>query len=461
MKVSYRKASIAVMLVLGVFVGQGKTFAADWLALQGTEPESNNEQAQIWGFIQGQYQYDMSYGNSNNLYVPAKLIGPNLTSNSQFNIARARIGVRGNNFPLDNKLNYFLLMELGNNGITAGGKYGKLTDASVTLNHVPFAKVRIGMFKYPGSEEGLQSATVAEFINFSAVTNALNLERFPNDDNYAKTFDMRGNREAQQLFVSANGFEKPVGAFRDVGVQIFNTFKAGDWELSYATMAGNGNGLNVGDNDGSLTYYFYGASEWVFGGKGGRREGLKIYGWHQTGWRNFDTDFSNQVSNAQTLVGVSSGTTFYTPYSRIRSGGGFSLRWKDLHVSGEYMRGQGMIFLGAHKESFDLNVPGEGSPGDGLLGLAYGWYVDGTWALFNSGFLIGARFDTLNRLTGDQLETSFYNTTLAVQYVLNKKARLAVNYEDRRAVSLNSVPALEDNFSGLRGRISSQVTVAY
>ena len=45
-----------------------------------------------------------------------------------------------------------------------------------------------------------------------------------------------------------NAFERPVGAFRDVGVQMFDWFKFGnDWEWSYAIMMGNGNGLKKQD----------------------------------------------------------------------------------------------------------------------------------------------------------------------------------------------------------------------
>ncbi len=134
-------------------------------------------------------------------------------------------------------MNYFLLAEFGNNGITTGkgASQGQLTDASVTLNYIPGARVRAGLFKTPGSEEGLQAAFVANYINFSNATDRLLLER---DFEYES-----GNTER----------DGPVGAFRDTGVQVFDTFNLGGWDTSYAVMIGNGSGLAVTNNNGIWT----------------------------------------------------------------------------------------------------------------------------------------------------------------------------------------------------------------
>ena len=131
---------------------------------------------------------------------------------------------------------------MGNNGITEpGNSFAKMTDASVTFNHLKGARIRAGLFKYPGSEEGLQAIHVFDYINFTWVTAQMMLERFPNR-NYT------ANIPPQSLppEVPFNGFENGVGAFRDVGVQVFDWFKVGnDWELSYAAMIGNGNGCRA------------------------------------------------------------------------------------------------------------------------------------------------------------------------------------------------------------------------
>ena len=96
-----------------------------------------------------------------------KLLGPDLNSQSGFNLNRARIGVRGTGFPIDNHVNYFMLLEMGNNGITHGGSaFAKLTDASITLNYLPGARIRAGLFKTPGAEEGLQAIHTFDYIDF-------------------------------------------------------------------------------------------------------------------------------------------------------------------------------------------------------------------------------------------------------------------------------------------------------
>ncbi|MEZ5542892.1 MAG: hypothetical protein R3F42_12745 [Pseudomonadota bacterium] len=175
-----RQAALAAVVTGGMLAGTSAQ-AANWLMLQGTEPAGAAERAKVWGFVQVQYQKDYSDPNAAGAYIPPKLIGPNLDSQSAFNVNRARIGVRGSNFPLDSKTNYFLLLEMGNNGITApGNSFVKATDASVTFSHVPGARIRAGLFKYPGAEEGLQAIHVFDYINFTKVTNELLLERFPN-----------------------------------------------------------------------------------------------------------------------------------------------------------------------------------------------------------------------------------------------------------------------------------------
>ncbi len=159
--------------------------AANWLMLQGTERDAAAGRAKVWGFIQPEVVYTkgstLKGGPLANNPAQFNMVGPNATSRATFQIRRARIGVRGQGFPLDGKTNYFILTEFGNNGITVpgGGKSaGKLTDASVTFNHIPYARIRVGQFKYPGAEEGLQAIHVFDYINFTNVANQLLLERF-------------------------------------------------------------------------------------------------------------------------------------------------------------------------------------------------------------------------------------------------------------------------------------------
>ena len=157
--------------------------AANWLALQGTERTDAAPRVKVWGFIQPEYQSTsdtkLVAGGWSGQKAIFNQMRPDLKAAEGFNVLRARLGVRGTAMPLDSNVNYFLLAEFGNNGVTRqGGGNVKVTDASVTLNHIPGARLRIGQFKTPGSEEGLQAIHVFDYINFTGATNGLLLERF-------------------------------------------------------------------------------------------------------------------------------------------------------------------------------------------------------------------------------------------------------------------------------------------
>jgi len=425
--------------------------AANWLMLQGTEPESSAPRAKVWGFIQAQYQKDNSDANATNGYVPPKLIGPNLSSQEQFNVNRARIGVRGTGFPLDGKTNYFILAEFGNNGITApGDRNARVTDASVTLNYIPGARVRAGLFKYPGAEEGLQAIHVFDYINFTTVTNQLLLERFPNR-NYTANNAPVTLPAPDQL----GGFDKSVGAFRDVGIQVFDTFKVNNWEHSYAVMYGNGNGLNFGENDDSKDTYLYWSSELVYGGKGGRREGLKLFAWTQSGKRYLD----NTNDSTHNPVG----------YDRDRQGLGVKYLKKPFRVSAEYMSGEGMIFVGPDKATFDVAPGGpHAAAGNGENGKADGYYMDFGYYIPNSKWEIDLRYDVYNRLTndtpsatnGNTMEFQFKTFTIGAQYHINKKTRINMEIADRNveAVDWPAGVGPNDNLDGIDKRYAIQLT---
>ena len=426
-------------------------YAADWLSLQGTEPESAAGRIKMWGFIQAQYQKDMSDPNATDGYIPPKLIGPNLTSQDQFNINRARLGARGTGFPLDGKVNYFLLAEFGNNGITApGGGAAQITDASITLNQIEGARIRVGLFKTPGSEELLQAIHVFDYINFTEVSNQLLLERFPNG---------RDAVNIDPVTLPANsalaGFDRPVGAARDVGIQVFDTFKRNDWEHSYALMVGNGNGTNFGDNDDNKDTYLYWSSEQVYSGEGPRRNGLKMFAWTQNGKRQLDTSVDGEYNPVE--------------YDRKRSGVGAKYMNKGLRVSGEFMQGEGMIFVGPDKPTFDINPAVAG--GNGEKGKASGYYLDVGYRIPDTKWELDARYDIYNRLTNDAaftggpnigktFEMEFVTMTLGAQYHINKKTRLTMNYADRSftAVDWDAGKGPNDNLDGVGNRLAVQLT---
>jgi len=460
---------------MGLLLLSANALGANWLTLQGTEPEGAEQLAKVWGFVQVQYQDDSSDPNGAGGYIPPKLINADFESQSQFNVNRARIGVRGVAMPIDQKINYFLLLEMGNNGITEpGDSFTKATDASVTLNHFDGARFRLGLFKYPGAEEGLQAIHVFDYINFTWVTAQMLLERFPNR-NYTS------NIAPQSLPVGTplNGYENGVGAFRDVGVQMFDWFNVGNnWEISYAIMVGNGNGLNFGDNDDNKDTYVYASAEKVFGGRGPRREGLKFFAWSQSGKRTADLS-ADTCTNGNAFPACGPGgsgrvSTVYDPveYDRDRMGFGFKYLRNGWRATAEYMKGEGMIWQAPHNPSFGIG-PGQGVPanlatggeqaGNGAFAEGTGYYVEGGWRIPKTKWELDLRYDQYNRLDGNQFEIEFKRTTFGVQYFFNPRVRLALNYEARsgEAVNFPAGAGPNGNVDGIDDRIALQITAIW
>lgn len=443
-------------------------FSANWLTLQGTEPQGAEQLAKVWGFVQVQYQDDSSDPNGAGAYISPKLINADFESQSQFNVNRARIGVRGVAMPIDQKINYFLLLEMGNNGITEpGNSFAKATDASVTFNHLKGARFRAGLFKYPGAEEGLQAIHVFDYINFTWVTAQMLLERFPNR-NYTSNVPPQLLPPETPL----NGFETSVGAFRDVGVQMFDWFNVGNkWELSYAIMVGNGNGLNFGDNDDNKDTYVYVSAEKVFGGKGARRQGLKFFAWSQSGKRTADLS-ADTCSNGNPFPACGPGgsgriSTVYDPveYDRDRYGFGVKYLRKGWRATAEFMKGDGMIWQAPHNPSFGIG-PGQGNvaaPGNGAFAEAQGFYVEGGYRFQNSKWELDLRYDEYNRLDGDLFQIDFERTTLGAQYFFNPRVRLALNYEIREgnAPNFGAGAGPNGNVDGIDNRIGLQITAIW
>jgi len=445
----FRKAAtLPAAACVCILAFSANAFGSNWLAVQGTEPAGAEQLARVWGFVQFQYQHDNSSPNPAGGYIPPKLIGPDLESQSAFNVNRARIGVRGVAMPLDPKINYFVLAEFGNNGITEPeNSVAKLTDASVTFNHLKGARVRMGLFKTPGAEEGLQAIHVFDYINFTWVTNQMLLERTPNS-----VYTPNVNPQPLPPAVRLNGFEHGVSAFRDVGIQVFDWFNVGKgWEVTYAAMVGNGNGLNFGDNDDNKDVYLYAAVEKVYGGAGPKREGLKFFGWSQNGKRTADLT-NDGVFNPE-------------EYDRDRYGFGVKYLRNGIRATAEYMKGEGMIWQAPHNASFGIG-PGQGhpgAPGSGAFADGTGWYAEGGYRIPGKKWEFDLRYDVYNRLDGDQFEIKFERTTVGVQYFFNPRVRAAFNYEFREANALNFPDGAgpNANVQGIDDVIAFQVTAIW
>ena len=111
---------------------------------QGCMEPSSDQGANVIGFIQPQFAYNMQGVNSSG--NPIKLDGKVVDSRNSFNFFRARLGVTGN-IPYD--INYYVMAEFSS---FINGPY--LLDAFVTYTRLgPWAKFTLGQFKTPVSLE--------------------------------------------------------------------------------------------------------------------------------------------------------------------------------------------------------------------------------------------------------------------------------------------------------------------
>ncbi len=440
-----------ITLLAGLSLMSTQLHASNWLMLQGTEPDNSAPRAKVWGFIQPEYQSmsgtELKDGPFKGQDMSPNLVKPDNKTSSAFNMRRARIGVRGAGFPLDPKVNYFFLAEFGNNGITAKSKSGQMTDGSVTFNHIDGARIRIGQFKTPTAEEGLQAIHVFNYVNFTSGTDQLLLERFTDGDGSDGNGIPTANSKSK-VTTNPNGVNGPVGAFRDVGIQVFDTFKVDNWEHSYAVMYGNGNGINRSDNDDNKDTYLYWSSELVYGGKGPRRQGMKLFAWNHSGKRTLTTSGAGE-------------------YDRDRSGVGITYLKGKYRAAAEYIKADGMIFNGSDAGA----VPGAtNNAGDNIAtlnvlteGEADAYYVDFGYKVLPN-LELDLRYDVLNRGTEtDAGERQFDTVTLGAQYFFNKKSRMTINYEMRNQEAPGFPDSATPNLiaDGLDDRLSLQWLVIF
>lgn len=435
--------------------------ATDWLSLQGTEPAGSSARARVWGFIQPQFAYiddtRVKAGPWQGQKSIFNVIRPDNKSNSGFLIRRARLGVRGTGFPLDSNVNYFLLAEFGNNGITrSSGGSVKVTDASITLNHLKkFTRFRFGQFKTPGSEDGLQAIHVHNYNNFSLAAGQLVLERFRDTDGVAPC-NAAATPEYLALCSGGNGLNGSVGAYRDIGAQLFNTFTLNDlagkypWELSYAFMVGNGNGIARGDNDGEREFYYYLSAGQVFEGAGPRRQDWKLFAWYQDGER----EIFDSTANAK------------EDFDRTRWGVGATLRWKKYRLFGEYISADGMIPNGSDGGAVPGSVNNAGTVTSTANVLtdneADGWYIDVGYKVLPN-LELDVRYDRLDRGTKGAAsnEREFTRWTLGAQYFFNKKSRFTLNYEFRDIDAPGGNATAKSVVSGIEDVLTAQVLIIF
>ena len=363
---------------------------ANWVMLQGTEKKVGHHP---WGFFQLQAEHNdgeivLKSGINKTPFSYAK---PTLQNQTEFQVARARVGIRGS-FDDANNVNYFVLTEVAQNGVNAPLGYTTptyLIDASLTFKYLPIY-VRIGMFKYAGSEEGNMARFVSPFINFTTLSNQMMLERYVEESPGKPTHG--------------------VGAYRDSGIELFKEFSLYDSSrFTLAYMLGNGSGTakkNVNANH--FTHYGYASYEYLFGrGKGYKKESLKFYLWGQDGKRLF--------RNAL--------------YDRTRYGSGITFYKSDLRLEAEYMAGSGMIMSGVK----DLSGASGTNAWQYLMhpesnNKSDGYYLLSSYAILKTLDII-ARYDVYNRLSNATTDFRvFKTTTLGASYRFDGYNRVDINY---------------------------------
>jgi len=433
----------ASFLALGIFYVSLN--GADWLGIAGKEPSTikvdgktlvnTNNKPHFWGFIQVGYQQD--YGtivDKNGINkTPFVMIAPNLDSQSGFEINRARLAVRGM-IDKENTINYFLMTEFGENGITKPAGHSSnnyLTDASITYRAIPYMNVRVGQFKYPGSEEGMRAVFATEYRNFTTAQSQLLLERFiPNN----------ATEVSPGVYQAAPS--ESVGAYRDRGVELFNTLSLEkNLRLSVACMVGNGTGMSSSNASGDPTYYGYLASEYLFGkGRGYFTESFKGFVWYQNGKRRL-----NNIN-----------------YTRERYGAGLDYFHNGLRVDIEYIKAKGMIYNGAKDVDVDpYGVDWEYQIAADSKNEADGGYISLQYYVIAKRLELLARYDYLNRLTNAPVdERDFKTTTVGFSYHFKGVNRVDVNYAFRDISAPNNVIAqtIVDNCGNL---LSIQGTIKF
>jgi len=340
--------SIALLYVL-------PASAANWLLIQRTEP-ATAPAYRPFGFMGIEYRRtgdsQIAAGPFKGQPLVPNRIGPRLENASELQFSHVRLGLRGRLF--DGKLNYLVSALAGDNGISRNGTPNvKLTDLSFTFNPIPHVRVRIGQFKQPGSEEGLQLAVLRDYVYLTGISRQIINERFFDSDGTPKN--------------DVNVFDGPLSGWRDTGIQSFDTFRTGAWAHTCAFMVGIGTGSAICNDFGSgrPDGYLFWSSERIFAGKGAFRDGLKLTGWYQNGERELRTGAEQKTKT----------------FDCKRYGLGTVFRRSPWRIEAEWVKADGMVFNGTDGGAAPGSVSNNGNVISGFNvlpeGEADGWYLDG------------------------------------------------------------------------------------
>lgn len=376
----------------------GAAHATNWLQLQGNEAP-NASGFRVFGFVQPTYTYidaqpvttlQGAAAVHNGKYSALNLNWPNLEHPHQFQVLRAGLGARGK---LSDEINYFVAIDAGQNGTTYYQDV-VLTDASLTFNFIPGARVRAGLFKLPTSEEALMAVNTSSPYVYNSNAVLYMLIGLP----------VHSTGAVNAVGTSSADLSSGFSGYRDWGVQVYDWFNRGQWEYSYAAMVSNGHVIDTPrDNDGrkDLTLRFQ--ASYLLGGQGPNREDISAFVWRQDGSRLFGMQH----------------------YGLVREGLGLKYLQANYRASAEYLRAAGMVVGGQAP-------PFVGQPfAAGVNEKAGGWYVEGGWR-FLPQWEADLRYDYLDFMTQTLAnEREFATTTLGIQYFIDPATRIIGNYEWR------------------------------
>lgn len=408
--------TVLAAVVIGAFATPAR--AADWPIVQGTE-RADAPIVRPFGFVQLTTE-GMLGGAVRGLTSPAlsRFEGETPSFNTlesggdwSFSVRRARPGLRGAIPGTSGKVSYFLLAELGTSAIARDG--ATLTDASVTFSYVPGARVRVGQFKLPGMDEAVEANPIAaEWVNFSLPAAAL----------------------VNENPVRAGRYDGGASGFRDVGVEVFDTFRRGHVALSYAAVVSNGR-RGLVDRDSAKDVTARTTASWVFSGKDDdpHRQELSVFAWGQRGERDLD--------------GLS--------VQRIRSGIGVHLEKEPVRLRAEVVYATGAIPAGQAP-------PFAGQP---LVvdpyARAIGGYVQARVRLFDKA-RVGLRYDELHRQIDDpRAERVFRTLAPMLEYDLVPRVRLQGSYERRWMAAPGGAEDAKTIARTMGDRVAVQATVIF
>jgi hypothetical protein len=249
-------------------------------------------------------------------------------------------------------------------------------------------------------------AAPQRYVNLSHVTQQIVLER---------QFKSDGSVDGDP-----NLDQGPASAYRDVGAEVLGTVTSSGWEHSYAVMLGRGSGVTLARQAVGVETYAYWSSERPGPGQGVQRDGLKFYGWMQSGQRHLE---AGPTQSRQT-------------FARRRIGLGATLRSGAWSLGAEAIEARGMIYHGPDGGTIPGRVSNDGRRTAGYNVLpesrARGAYVDAGWRVAPA-LALRLRFDRLDRGTDNaSTEIRFQGLTLGASWTLATRTQLIVDYQFRR-----------------------------